>query len=216
MKSNKPSDIVVVGAGGHAKVVIELLRDNDFNVIGCTDRDTTSRKILGVPVIGNDDILLQVLREGIKSAFVALGENKLRSTLGQKLWNYGFMMPSIISRNSVISSSSKIGQGVAIMAGAIINADSEVGDFAIINTNASVDHDCIIGDGSHIAPGATLAGGVRIGSRVLVGIGASVLPDLEIGDDAILGGGSVAIAAIPSNVTAVGHPAKFRSDQANG
>lgn len=206
-----PGDrIVVVGAGGHAKVVIELARAVGLTVVGCTAQPPSGGNVVGTPVLGDDSVLPSLLKDGVKLAFVALGDNRLRVRIGRQLQSTGFSLPTIVSPRAIVSESVTLGAGVAIMAGAVINADTYVGDFAIINTGACVDHDGNIGEGAHIAPGANLSGSVNVGAGALVGVGASVLPGITIGTGAILGGGSAAISDVPNHATAVGVPARVK------
>lgn len=203
--------VVVVGAGGHAKVAIEALRFSGWQVIGCTDRDETERLIVGAPVLGNDEILPNLRAAGVRFAFPALGSNALRAKIGDELVALGFELPNAIAPAVTVSATARVGRGVALFAGASINADSDIGDFAIINTNASIDHDCRIGKGAHIAPGCALAGRVEVGARSFIGIGTAVIPGVRIGDDCMIGAGSAVISDVPSGVTALGVPARVRA-----
>lgn len=202
--------IVVVGAGGHAKVVIECLRVSGWHVIGCTDVDPLPRDCAGVPVIGADDKLIELKAQGIAHAFCALGDNRLRERLGDEILALGFTLPSVVGPGANVSPSARLGHGVAILPGAVVNVDSMIGDFAIINTNANVDHDAVIGRSAHIGPGAALAGQVAVGDRSFVATGSSVIPRIQIGSDSIIGAGSVVVADIQSKAVAFGNPARVR------
>lgn len=203
--------MVIVGGGGHAKVVIELARALGFDLVGCTDPGSLGRTVAGLEVIGDDSVLEGLHRDGVALAAVALGNNAIRLRIGLSLQASGFRCPPLISPAATVSSSVSIGEGVVIMPGAVVNSESRLGDFAIINTSASVDHDGEIGAGAHIGPGSHLSGCVKIGARALVGVGATVLPGIAIGPDAVLGGGSVAIADIAAGDTAAGSPARVIS-----
>lgn len=203
--------IIVVGAGGHAKVIVDCLRFGGWNVVGCTDSDATPRSCAGAPVIGNDEKLEALFKDGIRHAFCAIGDNAVRQGIGAHLASIGFELPSVCGRGVIISPSVKIGTGAAILPGAVINVDVVIGDFAIINTNSNVDHDCVIGNAAHVGPGAALAGGVRVGDRAFVGTGTSVVPERHIGADAIVGAGSVVIRDILAGAVAYGNPAKSRN-----
>ncbi|QIL01457.1 acetyltransferase [Sphingomonas sinipercae] len=202
--------VVVIGAGGHAKVAIEALRHSGWNVVGCTDPDGSSRQVVGADVLGDDSLLPELRSAGIRFAFPALGNNAVRERIGRELIAMGFELPNALGPQTIVSPSAKLGVGVAIFAGAVINAEAAVGDFAIINTNASVDHDCVIGSAAHIAPGCALAGCVKIGDRAFVGAGSSVIPNIEIGTDSTVGAGSSVVRDIPSGVTAFGVPARAK------
>ncbi len=203
-----PEDaVVVIGAGGHAKVIIELLRSSGVSIVGLIDADSTPRTVLGVPVLGDDTLLPTLRAQGIPNAFVALGDNSLRLHMGASVQALGFCLVNAISHRATISPSARLGCGVAVMAGAVINADAQIGDLVIINTGAGIDHDAVLGAACHIGPGATIAGRVHIGSLALLGVGSSVIPRRTVGDGAIIGAGACVIHDINPHVTAVGVPA---------
>ena len=199
--------IVVVGAGGHAKVVIDCLRYAGWQVVGCTDSDRTGESCAGAPVIGTDDDLSDLRRSGVEAAFCALGSNGLREKLCGKLLQLGFDLPSVIGPGA---NSVWLGRGIAVLPEAVVNIDSVVEDFAIINTNSNVDHDCVVGLAAHIGPGAALAGCVHIGARSFVATGSSIIPERKVGEDCTIGAGSVVVRDIPSGCTAFGNPARVR------
>lgn len=199
--------VVIIGAGGHAKVIIELLRGSGVTIAGLTDADSTPRNVLGVPVLGDDGLLPILLSQGIRNAFVALGDNRLRLDIGVGLQALGFHLVNAISPRATISPSARLGCGIAIMAGAVINAEAKIGDLVIINTGAGIDHETVLGAACHIGPGVAIAGGVRIGSSALLGIGSSVAPGRTVGEGAIIGAGACVIHDVNPYVTAVGVPA---------
>jgi UDP-perosamine 4-acetyltransferase len=205
--------VVIIGGGGHAKVVIESLRAAGETVAAIVDADPTPREVLGVPVVG-DDLALQGLREqGLSKLFVAVGENRLRETLGRKARELGFALVNAIHPSAILSASARLGDGVAVMAGAVVNADSHVGDLAIINTGAVVDHDGRLGVSCHVGPASALAGGVSIGDRAFLGVGVRVIPGVTIGADTIVGAGGVVVRNLPDAVLAIGAPAKIKGDR---
>jgi UDP-perosamine 4-acetyltransferase len=204
-----PEAVVIIGSGGHAKVVIELVRaEGKYQIKGCTGLGGSGFVLGDVPILGTDSVLPAMLAHGAKKAFVAIGDNHLRLRLLAQLSEMGFKLINAVSPNAVVSPSATLGCGIAIMAGAIINASTEIGDGAIINTNAGVDHDCRIGRGAHIGPGSALAGKVDIGCESFLGAGTCVVPGVRIGDRAIIGAGSVVIRDMPDDVTAMGVPAR--------
>jgi UDP-perosamine 4-acetyltransferase len=205
--------IVVVGAGGHAKVCIELLRAMGEQVAYCIGTDPAVEQCLGVPVLQGDDNLQSLYEQGYRRAFIALGPNRLRAKLAGRAQAIGYTLVQAISPHAVLSPSATIGAGVAIMAGAVVNADAVIGELAIINTGTSVDHDCRIGKGAHLAPQCALAGGVDVGEGTFLGVGCKVIPGIVIGDHAIIGAGAVVITDIEADQTAVGVPARPRSAQ---
>lgn len=209
----KPEAVVVIGSGGHAKVVIELLRaEGKYQILGCTGLAETGFVLGDIPVLGTDTVLPAVLAKGVRNAFVAIGDNHLRLRLLAQVSEMGFELINAVSPNAVVSPSATLGRGIAIMAGAVINASAQIGDGAIINTNAGVDHDCRIGNGAHIGPGSALAGNVKVERESFLGIGTCVLPGVRIGNRVIIAAGSVVIRDIPDDVTAMGVPARIVSD----
>lgn len=206
----KNEPVVIIGSGGHAKVVIELIRaEGKYQIAGCTGLAGSGFVLDDVPILGTDSVLRAVLARGIKKAFVALGDNHLRAELLVHATEIGFELINAVSPNAVISPSATLGKGIAIMAGVVINASAHICDGVIINTNATVDHDCFVGNGTHICPGSALAGNVKIGNESFLGTGACVIPGVRIGNRSIIGAGSVVIRDIPDGVTAMGTPARI-------
>lgn len=204
---NVSSMVVVVGAGGHAKVCIELLQAMGEEVAYCVGGDDSPDRCVGIPVLKGDENLLHLREAGYARLFVAIGSNKLRTRLATLAIDQGYELVNAISPRAIISPSVHMGSGVAVMAGAVINAEATIGDLVIVNTGATIDHDCQIGESVHIAPQCGLAGNVVVGRQSFLGIGCKVIPELLIGENVILGAGSVVIHDIASNMIAVGTPA---------
>ena len=215
--SLKP-DIVLVGGGGHCKVVISILKKLDtFNISGISDlRENLGKEVLGIETRYTDDQLEELHDKGIKYAFVTLGsvgnpDNRIR--LFEMLKQIGFEIPVIISKDAIVDESVEIDEGTVIMPGAIINPGTKIGKNCIINTGAIIDHDCMIGDHVHIAPGVTLSGSVKIGTGSHIGTGASVIHGIEIGSRVIVGAGSVVVNTVQDNKKVMGVPAKDSSSR---
>ncbi|MBA2710836.1 MAG: acetyltransferase [Tatlockia sp.] len=201
--------IVIVGAGGHAKVCIELLQAMGEEISYCIGNENSPKECLCIPVLQGDENIQTLYKEGYSRIFIAIGSNVLRERLAQIAVKEGYQLVNAVSPQSIISPSANLGSGVAIMAGVVINAQTLIEDLAIINTGATVDHDCRIGKAAHIAPQCALAGNVKIGSQSFLGIGTKVIPDIDIGENVMVGAGAVVISNIKSDATAVGVPARI-------
>lgn len=201
--------LIVVGAGGHAKVVTDILLAEEFyDLVGYIDNNADA-EYRGIGVIGNDADLKRIFESGVRCAFVAIGNNLLRKKLQTACKNIGFEIVNIISPRAWISPTVSIGEGNVIMTGAILHADAAIGDGCIINTNASVDHDCTIGSFTHVAPGTAISGYTTIGSNCFLGTGSRVIDKIKIGNNVVLGAGGVIIRNVRDNVKLVGVPAKI-------
>jgi len=207
--------IVIVGGGGHAKVIISIMKKlNNYDIVGYTD-PLNNGEILGVPYLGNDDRLNSIFRDSVNNAVIGLGQIKSaehRRKLVDISKSIGFNFPAIVSSDSKINEDVIFADGIVIMDGVVINSGTSIGEFSIINTNSSIDHDCKIGSFTHIAPGVTLSGEVTIGDNVLIGTGASVIHQIKIPDNTIISSGS----SVQKNITKAGIyrgvPAKFLKD----
>lgn len=200
--------IVIVGAGGHAKVVFDILKTNpDYKIVGFISRENED-SVLGCKVLGDDSLLPQLYEEGVQAGIVAIGNNNVRQKLFAKLQSLNFQIVNAISPYAVISKYVKLGTGVAIMPGAIVNADTSIGDNVIVNTGATIDHDCKIGDHCHIAPGNHICGTVQIGNGVFSGAGTTIIDGINIGEGSILGAGSVITKNVQDYSLIVGVPGR--------
>lgn len=209
MMTTFPRRLVVVGAGGHAKVVIEAARASGlWDVVGLIDPSPAATSALGVPVLGGDEMLPQLLAGGVSAAVIALGGNALRERLGRQAQDMGFELPSIVHPSALVSPSARLGAGVVVMARAVIGTEAVVSDLAIVNTGAVLDHDNFVGIAGHVAPGCALAGNVSVGDRSLVGVGSAVRPQIRIGADVVIGAGSVVVADVPDGAIVAGAPAR--------
>jgi UDP-perosamine 4-acetyltransferase len=200
--------VVIIGCGGHAKVIIDILKsDPEIDIVGCTD-PYVKGWVSGIPILGDDSLLQELYDSGVQHAFIAVGDNAVRQQLSRKAAYIGFLFVNAISRFAYVASSAQLGTGIAIMPGAVVQVDAHIGDGSIINTNASVDHDCKIGSLCHAAPGVTLSGHVIVEEGVFLGTGTKVIDGMHIGEWSILGAGAVVVDAIPHHCLAVGVPAR--------
>lgn len=207
--------ILLMGAGGHCKVVLDVLfASKEYEIAGIIDvKSRIGSKVLGVPVIGTDLDLPRFFRLGIRNCFISIGSignPKLRVHLYHIAKKIGFVFPNLISPSALISSSATLGCGNYIAPGVIINTGARIGNSCIINTGAIVEHDCVVGDFVHLSPGSILSGGVTVGDFSHIGTGSVVIQNLEIGANTMIGAGSVVAENIRSNVVAYGNPCKER------
>ena len=203
--------VVLVGGGGHAKVVLDTVRlQGAFEVVGLVDAQLPSGKIVeGVPVLGGDEILQSIFRQGVKLAFVAVGSaqgSSARELIFKKIDEIGFGFPNFVHPSSQVASSVSLGSGILVAAGSVLQSGVQIEDHAIINTYSSIDHDCRLGRFVHIAPGAVLSGGVQVGEGAHIGTGSVVIENISIGERTLIGAGSVVVKNIPSHCKAFGNP----------
>jgi UDP-perosamine 4-acetyltransferase len=204
-------EVVVVGAGGHAIVSLDVLASAGCSVAGCVSDDGVARAdlaALGVELLGATDVLLRRLTDGPLDVFVAVGDNHARRDITRRLEAAGAQLVTAISPDAVISPHVVIGPGALVMPGAILNALTTIGPGAIVNTGASVDHECEVGPFVHLAPGVALAGNVVVGEGALVGIGAAVTPARRIGAWSTVGAGATVMGDVPEAAVVVGTPAR--------
>jgi sugar O-acyltransferase (sialic acid O-acetyltransferase NeuD family) len=200
--------LLLLGAGGHARALIELLRDAGWpEPAGLLD-DSAAGTVLGVPVLGPLADLARRREEGIAAAAVAIGDNRLRLALGDRLAAAGYALPSLVHPSALLAGSARLGPGVVVLPRVVLGAAVAVGRLAILNTGAIVEHDGRIGEGAHLAPGAVLGGGVTVGPAATIGIGAALRPGVTIGAGAVVGVGAAVVADVAAGVTVTGVPAR--------
>ncbi len=188
--------IVILGAGGHARVVIDTLREGrrDLHLLGIVDDgERPPADVLGVPILGDSRRLMELRERGVTLAALGVGavtHNALRAELFQRLRRQGFHQPNLIHPRAVVEPSAHLGEGNQIFAGAVVSSAVRLGDGCIVNSGAVVSHDCVLGDHVHVTPGAVLAGGVSIGDRTVVGMASTVYLGVTVGRDVVLTNGS--------------------------
>lgn len=193
-------DVYILGAGGHAKVIIEMAELLGYKIAGVFDQNEEVKEILKYPVSHDFENLSTQ-----QNVFLALGNNQNRKKNSEKLEGNYF---NLIHPSSVITKSIDLGYGNAVMAGVVINSSVKIGNFCIINTSASIDHDCEIGSYVHVSPKVALAGNVKVHEGAQIGIGACVKQDVIIGKWAVIGAGAVVIHDVPDYAVVVGNPGR--------
>jgi sugar O-acyltransferase (sialic acid O-acetyltransferase NeuD family) len=204
-------DVVILGAGGHGKVVLDILRAADqHRIVGFIDADASLADTLieGVKVLGGVNLLPKLRQQKIRAAIVAIGDNRVRLSYARLVADAKLELINAIHPRAIVSPSAQIQRNTVIAAGATVCAQAVLGESVIANTGCIVEHECVIGDGAHICPGAVLAGRVRIGAGVMVGLGARVLPCLNVGDYALVGAGATVTRDVPPSATVIGTPAR--------
>jgi len=204
--------VIILGAGGHAKVLIDSLLADSTVIAGIVDPNPSlaGTKILGVPVLGEEDIVKEyppseiLLVNGLGS--VGLPVN--RQQLFVKIKTMGYDFATVVHPSAVVASDVILGEGAQVMAGAIIQPGCRIGVNSIINTRASVDHDCIIGAHVHISPGVTMSGGVTVGTCCHIGTGATAIQGISIGKGCLVAAGAVVTKDIADGVMVRGVPAQ--------
>ena len=199
-------EAIVLGIGGHAKVIISLLQALGYRIVEAYDDNPAlwGSQVLGVPVVGP----LASIGKSRRSAVIGFGDNRLRQKIAADL---PLKWLTLIHPSAVVHESVKLGEGTVVFAGAIIQPDCVLGAHNIVNTGASVDHDCMLGDFVHISPGAHLAGGVHVEDGAFLGIGSVAIPRTRVGGWSTVGAGGVVVRDLPADVIAMGVPAHWKT-----
>lgn len=208
---SQPRSVVVIGAGGHAKVVLATLAALGLPVEVVLDDDPQSwgETLMGAEILGPVDRLANL---EVRRAVVAVGANRARQRLVNHLEaripDLHWMV--VVHPSAVVHPTAVLGPGTVVMAGAVVQPDARLGAHSIVNTGASVDHDCAGGDFVHVAPGVRLGGNVHLGEGAFLGIAAAAVPGARVGAWAVVGAGATVVREIPPGVTAIGTPARPR------
>ena len=205
-------EIVVVGGGSHAKVVLSILRKlNQHCILGYTDLKDNGG-LLAASYLGSDGELAALASSSRElKAVLALGQvgvGHSRYELWRRLNLLSLCFPFIVSPDAVLNEGVSGGEGAVVMDGAVINFGATVGRGAIVNTNSTVEHDVILGDWVHVAPGATICGGVTVGSFSMIGAGATVIEGIQIATCCVVGAGATVVHDLTEQGVYVGNPAR--------
>lgn len=204
--------VLILGAGGHAKVLVDALLASSAVIAGIVDPDPklSGANILGVPVLGGDDVVGQFPAAEIQlvNGLGSIGVPVKRQQLFERFKGMGYNFATVVHPSAVLALDVELGEGAQVMAGAVIQAGSRIGRNTIINTRASIDHDCIIGNHVHIAPGVTLSGGVTVGEGTHIGTGATVVQGINIGKGCLVAAGAVVVRDVAAHTRVYGVPAR--------
>ena len=192
---------VLIGGGGHCKSVIDTVkRLNLYDEVVITDSGLPAdSELLGIRVMGGDEMLDELKKTGFHEAFItvgSIGNMEARQALYHKASELGFVFPNIIDPSAYVSEYAALEKGIFVGKAAVVNAGAHIGEMAIINTGAIVEHESVIGKYSHIAVGAVLCGGVLIGNYSLVGAGATIIQGVNVGSHSLVGAGSTVLCDV--------------------
>lgn len=204
--------VIIVGGGGHARVLFDVLKLYDVKVLGYTDTNANNQTLakLGVPYLGDDRAIDEYSQQQVLlvNGLGSISSTDGRKTIYNSLKDKGYSFAAVIHPSAIISADAELSEGVQAMAGSIVQAGCYLGVNVLINTKASVDHNCYIGSHTHIAPGATLSGGIEVGDGVHIGCGATVIQQIRIHTRSVVGAGALVIRDVPEDRTVIGVPAK--------
>ncbi|HUG93995.1 MAG TPA: acetyltransferase [Planctomycetaceae bacterium] len=211
--------IVVWGAGGHARVVADALRaGGEWTLAGFLDDVDAGRRgseFCGSLVLGGREQLTDLRHAGVEWAIVAIGDCAARLARSRLLADAGFRLAVVVHPRAVLSPAAWVGGGTLLAAGAVVGPASRLGQAVIVNTLASVDHDCVVEDGAQIGPGARLTGGVQVCEGALVGAGAVIIPGVTIGAGSVVGAGAVVLEDVAPGAVVCGNPARVLQTKAS-
>ncbi|TLS66735.1 acetyltransferase [Mariprofundus erugo] len=201
-------DVIIIGGGGHARVVLDTLRSMQANVIGYLAPTKASR--MPVEYLGDDSSIRKYSSTDVELAngLGSVGSQNLRSMVYNRFKERGYRFTTLIHPAAIVAADAEFEEGCQVMAGSVVQTGVYCGENVLINTRAGVDHDCTIGANTHVSVGVTLSGDVSIGSHVHLGAGSTVIQGISIGDYSVVGAGAVVIADVGSDQTVVGVPAR--------
>lgn len=207
-----PDRLVIWGAGGHARVIADIVSlTNSYEVVGFLDDvqpEPRPVSFSNAPILGGAEQLEGLRSRGVGYIILGFGNCQARLDLARTARAVGFILATVIHPSAVVANGVIIGTGSVIAAGAVVGPGARLGENVIVNTGATVDHDCELADGVHVCPGVNLAGNVVVGAAAWIGIGATVIQKVCIGAGAIVGAGAVVLRDVPAGATVYGVPAR--------
>ncbi|SFH76277.1 UDP-perosamine 4-acetyltransferase [Selenomonas ruminantium] len=203
--------VIIIGAGGHARVLYDCLCLLGVEVLGALDKcypkgDRTSR----IPILGNDSTIHAYATDAVElvNGIGSVGDTSLRAAIYNKFKKLGYSFRTVVHPAATMARDCDLSEGVQVMAGVVVNTGVKISADSIINTGAIVDHDCFIGRHVHIAPGCTISGGVNVGDGAHLGVGATVIQGVDIGRNVLVGAGAVVLKDVLADMKVAGVPAK--------
>lgn len=203
--------IIILGAGGHSRVLMEILKTSQSTIIGITDPLLDKgTKANGIKVLGNDNVIYKYKSREIElvNGLGFINRDSKRNILYEEFREKNYVFKSIIHKSAIIADDVVLSEGVQVLAGAILQPGSAVKENSIINTGAIIEHDSKIGKCSHIASGAIILGDTIIGEKSFIGAGSVIKQGVKIGNDCIVGAGAVVTEDVKDGATVVGVPAR--------
>lgn len=202
-------DYILIGAGGHSKVVIDILKSRNEKVVGIVDDDPKRNSVSNTPILGSTEIIPDLINSFANAYYiVCVGDNRTRGDIVKRLEPLDLKYGIAVHPTAILGSNVVIKAGSVVMPNVVVNVDTFIGEHTILNTACTIDHECKVGQFVHISPGVNLAGNVQVGSFSHIGIGASVIQGLTIGSNSTIGAGSCVVNDIEDNIVAIGCPAK--------
>jgi len=207
-----PPGLAIWGASGHARTVADIVRaEGRFTLAGFLDDihpERAGSEFAGTTVLGGREALAGLRKSGVTHMLVAVGDALARTQLAEEVQAANFELAVAVHPRATLAPDIRPGAGTVIMAGAIVNPGTNIGENVIVNTGAGVDHDCTLEDAVHLSPGVVLGGGVTVGAGAWIGIGGVVRDKVNIGAGSMVGAGAVVLADLPAGVVAYGVPAQ--------
>lgn len=204
------ADVIIIGGGGHARVLLDVLRRLAFRIVGFAAPEPAGARI-DVPYLGRDEELAQRVAAPGVIAVLGLGKTGVddrRMRVMAMLAQAGYSFPAIVAPTAAVHAGVELGDGSVVLDGAIVATGSRLGRGCIVNTHATVDHDCRFGDDVHVAPGATVCGDVDVGSGCMIGAGATLVHAIRVCPGALIGAGATVVRDITERGNYVGTPAR--------
>lgn len=208
--NRKQIKTLLIGAGGHARVLVGILRQENVKILGVLDKSPRGGDIFNIPILGNDSAIQRYSCDAVElvNGIGSVGLTALRTRVYEKFHVLGYFFRQVIHPTATIAVDVSLEEGVQVMAGAVVESGVVIGTNTIINTASSINHECQIGAHVHIAPGCTLSGNVLVGEGAHLGTGTIVIQGVKIGRGTIVGAGSLVLHDLPAHVLAYGHPAR--------